>query len=252
MATLLGTAQVNPNDGRRWDQGYYARARQCHVDVSFDEACADDLIQLIGTATSAGPGNYKVVPFPIQGFLRESTECYQPDDLAWFGEAFKGLTEYSISRALVTQVVAGNESWIGDTAAQSVALVATPTDVQVAAAVSAARALWFSTVVEPRGAPVMHVPPSLAPALVRAGVLGYFPSKGNNELSIYGDTVVIAPGYEITTPYIFFTGSLVVRYTEPHMEDGEIHRARINDVIIPVDQLGLVDVAPCSIVRVGV
>ena len=252
MATLLGTADVNPNDGRRWNQGYNARARECHVDVSFDEACSDDLIQLVGTATSAGPGNYKVVPFPIQGFLRESVECYQDGDVAWFDAAFKGLAEYAISRALVTQVVAGNESWIGDTAAQSVALVATPTDVQVAAAVSAARALWFSTVVEPRGAPVMHVPPSLAPTLVRAGILGYFPSKSNNELSIWGDTVVIAPGYEITTPYIFFTGSVIVRYTEPHVEEEAIHQARINNVIIPVDQLGMIDVAPCSIVRVGV
>jgi hypothetical protein len=252
MATLLSTAQVNPNDGRRWNQGYNARARECHVDVSFDEACADTWIQLVGTEASVGPGTYKVVPFPIQGFLRESVECYQDGDVAWFAEAYKGLTEYAISRALVTQVVAGNESWIGDTAAQSVALVVTPTDVQVAAAVSAARALWFSTVVDPRGAPIMHVPPSLAPTLVRAGILGYFPSKSNNELSIWGDDVVIAPGYETTTPYIFFTGSMIVRYTSPNISDGAIHSARINNVTIPVDQLGMVDVAPCSIVRVGV
>lgn len=245
MARLLDVARVNPDDGKEWRLGYEATARECNVQVEFAEACDPEYIALVGDVDSFGPGQYKVVPFIIEGFLRQGVLCQEPDDGAWFREAFNGLAEYALTRALVIQAVAGTESWIGDDSVQ-VQTLAGATDANMATALAAGRDLWFSTVVEPEGVPIMHVPPSLVSQLVRIGWL-FVGDQGIK--STLGDKVVVGAGYE-SDPHVFFTGSIIIRLNDTNLEDDLIH-ARLNESTIAVDRLGLVDVAPCSIVKVG-
>lgn len=236
---LLEVAALNPplqnTRDARWELGYNAEARACGVQIDLEEACDTATVPLVGTVTSAA-GHYKVVPFAIRGFLRRSVMCSRDDDVSWFKAAFTGAMEYAISRALVIQPAAGAQTWIGDTGAQN------------AASVTAARALWFSTVVSTTGNPIMHVPPSLAPGLVTAGVL-MITTDGVH--SIFGDPVVIAPGYEKASAQVFFTGDIGVHLSGVDDEGGLLYRPQLNTDVIPFNQIAAIDVAPCSIVRVG-
>lgn len=248
MARLLDIATVNPDDGREWRLGYDATARECNVQVEFAEACDPTYIAIVGDETTFGIGSYKVIPFPVQGFLRLGVNCHENDDAAWLAASFRALAERVVTRALVIQAAAGNEAWLGDDSVQTQTL-SDATDAVLDAGIAAARETWFSTVVDPIGRPIMHVPPSMVSRLVRLGWLVKLGSENEAE-STLGDPVVIGNGYE-ADPHVFFTGSIVVRLTEPNIDDGVLINARMNNLTIPIDRLGCIDVAPCSIVKVG-
>jgi hypothetical protein len=246
MADLLEVATVNPDDGREWRLGYDQTARECNVQVEFAEACDTNYIALVGDENSFGPGQYKVVPFILEAFLRQGILCQEPDDGAWFRASFEGIAEYAFTRALVIQAVPGTESWIGDNSVQ-VQTLAGSTDANLETGITAARALWLSTVVTPDGKPIMHVPPSMVYRLVRLGML--LATTEGKVYSPMGDKVVVGDGYD-ANPHVFFTGPIVIRTGPVKVEEDLIH-ARMNDTTIAGDHLGMIDVAPCSIVVVG-
>jgi hypothetical protein len=149
----------------------------------------------------------------------------------------------------VIQPVAGTEAWVGDAGVQTVTLGVTPTDAALATAVMAGRAQWFASVTSKDGNPVMHVPPSMAPALVRGGVL--FGTPDGEVHSIAGDKVVVGAGYDITTPHVFFTGDVIIRMTDVDDEGGSLYRKRLNEKVDARNMAAAIDIAPCAIVRVG-
>jgi thioredoxin reductase len=128
-----------------------------------------------------------------------------------------------------------------------VALGATPTPAALAAAVVAARKLWKATVVGNH--PVFHVPPSLVPDLIAANVLVSRAIDGEIA-EVWGDTIVVGDGYETDVPRCFFTGSIDIHIAGPK-DDSPVMYFRQNESVVAVDEVAIVDVPPCSIVRVG-
>jgi len=213
-----------------------------------EDACDPTTIALRGT-TGSVPGQYKVEPFALRGILRRGQFCKEDDDAAWWTAAFEKSLEFALTRALVIQPVAGTNAWVGDAGVQTVALGGSPTDAALATAVMAGRTQWFNTVTSVTGKPIMHVPPSMAPALARGGVLGY----GNNGevYSIAGDPVVIGDGYDVASPHVFFTADVEIYLMAADDEGGPLPVARINDLVDAKNIVAMIDTAPCGIVRVG-
>lgn len=251
---LLDAADVNPTDrwSRRWIGGYEGVARECAVHMELQDPCATTQgaisTQLIIGDITSRKSNYHVQPFPVVSALRQSVSCEQDDDKDWFRRAVQAKMEYAISRALVVNPVTGNETWVGDAGVQSVALAGTSA-AQLRTAVAAAYDKWNSTVVDPEGVPIMHVPPVLLGDLQAAGIIMV---TGPDEVSSgYARKVVVAPGYDTATPHIFFTGHIKIRIAGIDEQGGVLYDHRINNYTLTVDQFAAIDVAPCSIVRVG-
>jgi hypothetical protein len=254
---LLDAANVNPQDAHagRWLDGYHGVSRECAVHIEVEDPCPPDwevpegnATELVGDVDSR-KANYLVRPFPIRSFLRQSVSCQQDDDAAWFQAAVKAHLDYVVSQGLVRQFASDQETWVGDSGVQSVA-IGTATAAGRLAAVIAGRKLWFSTVVSRAEAPLLHVPPSLAPELVTSGVLAV---NGPEDVhSVWGDKVVISAGYdEATTPHAFFTGEVIVRLGTPSDEGGGVYDRRINNYTLSANQWAAIDLAPCAIVRIG-
>ena len=244
---LLEVATVNP-DGIRWDQGIPGTARECNVQAELADACTTDTIEMVGDVDSFGPGAYNVLPFPAQAFLRLPVTCERDDDMAWFEAAFRQWQERVVTRAMVVEPINNAETWIGATGVQTVTLAGSATDAQLEAAIFAAREQWRSTVFSSSPSPILHVPPSMTARLGRIGIL-----QATNEgtKTITEDRLVIGDGYDISTPHIFWSGEIKVLMSPINNRDGRVRRARLNDSVIPLDQLFAIDTPPCSIVRVG-
>jgi hypothetical protein len=181
--------------------------------------------------------------------LHRSVQCVQDSDREWWRTAFGASIEYALTRALVIEPVAGSETWVGAAGVQTVALGASPTDAALATAVMAGRAQWFATVTSRTAKPIMHIPPSMAPALVRGGVL--FGTPDGEVHSIVGDRVVVGDGYDIATPHVFFTGEIIIHLAPVDDEGGPLPIPRLNDLTDFKNVIAAIDVAPCGIVRVG-
>lgn len=253
---LLDAANVNPRGGSRapsdgrWLQGYNNSTRACAAQMEIEDPCGGESgqapVPIVGNVLDR-KASYFVQPFPIRSFLRQAVSCEQPDDKDWFAEAVKAKLEYVAGRALVTQFHPNVDTWIGDPTAQTVTLAGT-TAAQYRTAVADAYDLWNSSVIDVLAEPIMHVPPRIAPDLVSAGIL--MATGPDEQSSIYGGKVVVSPGYDLNAK-IFFTGEIVVRISVVDDEGGPLYAARINDVTLSSNQLMAIDVAPCSIVRVG-
>lgn len=248
---LLDVATINP-DGRapgdgRWYQGYNNSTRACAVHMEVQDPCGGEgNVAIMGDVTDR-PASYFVQPFPVRAYLRQSVSCEAPDDKDWFGLAVRTKLEYVAGRALVQEFVPNIQTWIGDAGVQSVALAGTSA-AQYRTAVSDASKLWHATVASSTGEPLLHVPPSLVPDLEAANVLSV--TSPTEISSVYSSKVVASPGYDLN-PKIFFTGEVVIRIAEPQDEGGPLYDVRINDVTLTSNTLMAIDVAPCSIVRVG-
>lgn len=248
---LLEAANVNPGDrvprDGRWSLGYNAPTRVCALHLEVEDPCGGEgNVAIVGDILDR-PAQYWVQPVNVRSFLRQGTNCQQPDDEKWFEQAVGAKLEYVAGAALVSQWSTAVETWIGDAGVQSVALAGTSA-AQYRTAVAAAYDLWHSTVAGPDSEPLLHIPPALAPDLQAAGILTV---TGPRELSsVYSPKVVASPGYD-KNPKIFFSGEVVVRISGVDDEGGPINEARINNVTISANQQLAIDVAPCSIVRVG-
>lgn len=260
---LLDAASINPplpatspgaNDETRWLAGYNGVSRECGVHIETEDPCpADWSVPGAGAVPIRGDvdsrkAQYWVAPFTVRGFLRQNVTCQQDDDKLWMERAFEATTEYAVSMALVVQPTSDAETWVGDPGVQSVALAGATQD-QLVTACIAARKLWYQTVTTLEGKPTMHVPPSLAPLLTGKILLQTGPEE---VASIWGDDVVIAPGYELATnPRVFFTPKPRIRLTTVSDEDGIRYDTRLNNYVIPANRIAAIDIPPCAIVRVG-
>lgn len=247
---LLDAANVNPDD-RRWMLGDNRSSRACGVQVSLEDPCDPAIIQMVNSNTTR-PGSYYVSPFAIRARLTRPVTCAEPDDLSWTLAALNEVTEMALGRALVTQVNDAAESWVGGTGVQNVVIAGapTPTAAQLGTAISAAREQWFKTVVSPGGPPILHVPPKM---LIAAEASGAVKVTGPEEvISIWGQPVVVNPGYDIAAPYIFFTPAKpVIWLSDVDDEGGAVSKAQINQTDIFANRIAAIDIPPCAIVRVG-
>lgn len=242
---LLEAATVNQG-GERWTSGYNSTARECGVQLRLTDACEEESIELVGNEDSTASA-YFVKPFSIEAQLNRGVLCERPDDKEWLEKVLENNLEYPLSRALVVQPIDGTDSWLNHADVQEVALAGATAD-NYRTAVVAARKLWYESVLSLEGQPIFHVPPSIAPILVTAGVLQV--DGGGKAVTIWGEPVVIANGYEMGTPRAFFTGPIKIEYMK--IESGEILRhVRLNSSTIVVNTLAVVDTPPCAIVRVG-
>lgn len=248
---LLEAADVNPTQGPprdgRWASGYGVPTRQCAVHMEVEDPCGGAGNTAIMGDVTDRPDQYWVQPVPVRSFLRQGVLCEQPDDKDWFRQAVGAKLEYVAGAALVSQWSTLVETWIGDAGVQSVALAGTSA-AQYRTAVAAAYDLWHSTVADTASEPLLHVPPSLVPDLAAASILAV--TSPTEISSVYSPKVVSSPGYD-KNPKIFFTGRVVVRVSGIDDEGGPLYEARLNNVTLSGNELLAIDVAPCSIVRVG-
>jgi hypothetical protein len=247
---LLDVADVKRDEGT-WYRGDQLDSRACGVEVALVDACDPyDQGDLIGGADSA-PSQYNTMPFGIVANLRRPVNCASRDDESWLKQALGDLEELALGRALVVQPVSGTDSWIGGTGVQEVpGTVDTADPDALGGLVSDARTLWFKTVVGQR--PIIHVAPSLAPALVQAGVLKINCGDPNDSVCcVWGDQVVINAGYEAPGgPSLFLSGPLKVQIMPPQTNGWEIDR-RTNRSLIVGNEVAMIDTDPCQIVRIG-
>lgn len=241
---LLDAVPVIPDPGHLNYTGENRVARECGTWVRLTDPCEDDSGDVIGDETSRA-GTYVAKPFFFEALLSRSVSCEQPDDGKWLQSALQEANNTLLGRALVTQPIVGTDSYIRHADVQSVTLTTT-TDATIADSVALGRKLWIESVVGGGVHPLMHVPPTLAPALSRGGIL--LPGTDKN---IWGDTVVMSGGYDDATPRVFFTGKIEIYVSTIEGWDEIVRKARTNDSVIAVNQVALVDVAPCTIVRVG-
>lgn len=244
---LLEAATVNRGDINLFGAGYNADIRDCGLQVRLTDACAETSVLVIGDNTSAA-GTYFVKPFAVEAELHRSVVCERPDDQSWVDKVLEANLEMPLSRALVIQPIASTTSWLGDSGVASVTLPGSPTADDYGAAVMAARKLWFETVVTLSGGPIMHVPPTLVPTLVKAGVLQM--NQAGEAATILGDRVVIAPGYDRIGARVFFSGEIKIAYM-PIQSNDLLRRVRTNDSVVVANTIAIIDTPPCAIVRVG-
>jgi hypothetical protein len=246
---LLEAATVNRDAINLFGAGYNAEIRDCGVQMRLTDACEETSQQLVGDSTSA-VGFYYVKPFAIEVELARSVVCEKPDDQSWVEKVTEANLEYPLSRALVIQPIASTTSWLGDAGVASVPLAGSPTADDYGTAVMAARKLWFETVMTLEGGPIMHVPPSLVPTLVKAGVLQM--KLDGDAATILGDKVVISPGYDRANGpgNVFFSGPIKIAYM-PIQSNDMLRRTRTNDSVVVANTIAIIDTPPCAIVRVG-
>lgn len=228
----------------RWSLGTNRVSRTCGVWIRSTDPCADTSADVVGDSTTRA-STYFVKPSAVEAILTRSVVCEQPDDESWLRQALLDYDDFIASKALVVQPITGTDSYTGHADVLSVTLTST-SDATLADSVAAGRKYWFGHVAGAGTQPWMHVPPSLAPALVRGGVL-----LAGTGRSVWGEPVIISEGYDLAAnPRVFFSAPVKVFMNDP-MTVG-IHRIpRTNDSQWAFNQEYMVDVPPCSIVRVG-
>lgn len=250
---LWDVARINPTDGPpssrdgRWTNGFKNTTRACAVDIEVQDHCANNVTLNLMGATTSRPGQYDVIPFAPMTYLRQSVSCELPDDKDWLLEVNRAKLDYIASWALVAQFGSTIDTWIGDPGVQTVTLAGTSA-AQYRTAVAAAYDQWHATVANTSAEPLMHVPPALVPDLQAASIL--MVTSPTEISSVYSPKVVSSPGYD-KNQKIFFSGSIDIYIGEPEAGDSPIYNARMNDVTISASTLMALDVAPCSMVRVG-
>lgn len=249
---FLDAAEVSTDVGLYGgEQGEFSRS--CGAFVQLVDGClpaGGHGVDIINDANSE-VSTYETMPFAVVAILRVPVKCAKEDDESWLGKALEASQEYALSRAMLVQPIDGTDSWVGSEDVKEVPLAAGADQDTLVAAIAAARNLWYTSVLSIDGKPIMHVAPALAPALVRAGVLFISdPTEKGGVNSIWGDDVVIAPGYNLTSPQVFFTGEIEVKLSSVDTS-GLLIDARNNRTMITANQIAEIDVNPCSIVRVG-
>lgn len=241
---LLDAVPVISDPGHLNYNGENRYARECGTWIRLTDPCEDDSGDVVGDVTSR-TGSYVAKPFFYEALLQTPVTCEQDDDGEWLKKALQEANNTVLGRALVEQPIVGTDSYLRHADVKSVALTTT-SDATYADSVSAGRVLWSQEVVGGGVHPLMHVPLSLAAALSRGGIL--LPGQDKN---IWGDTVVMSAGYDTGTPRVFFTGKIEIFVSGIEGSGERVRQARMNDSVIAVNQYALVDVAPCTIVRVG-
>lgn len=248
---LLDVADVTRGEGT-WYRGFELDSRACGVEVALADVCdPTDDADLIGDENSA-PTTYNTMPFGIVANLRRPVNCAAKDDESWLKQAMGDLEEMALGRALVVQPIDGTDSWIGGPGSQEVpGTVDTSDPDALGDLLSDARTLWFKQVVGER--PIVHVAPSLARVLVKAGVLKInCGGPADSVCCVWGDQVVINAGYETSGgPALFLSGPIKAKLMPPETPGGWQVDPRTNRTLIAANEIALIDTDPCQIVRVG-
>jgi hypothetical protein len=227
--------------------GIHVYLSECEPGVTADVIGTDEFIE-----TDCG---YRVIPFGIIAELDRKTIMARPDDADWLRTALRASQEIPISRGLLVRQGMGaalGDTWLGNPNATSVPAPVLTDANATAAAVSEGRRIFFSKTIGIR--PVLHVNPSNAVALKKAGVVELDPVNGEDRTA-WGDPVVISEGYydipDLTaTPAAFWTGPLSITVSDVNAEEA-IHAARRNRERYQVSMLAAIDTPPCAMVLIG-
>jgi hypothetical protein len=255
---LLDAAEVLPRgDGDGWSHGWDGDSRVCSgIHVYLSECDPDVTADVIGTDDfDAGDCGYRVIPFGIVAELDRKTRSSRDDDEDWLRQALKNSAEIPVSRGLIVRQGWGStlgDTWIGNGNAFEVPAPVLTDATAVADAVSTGRAEFFRRTFGIT--PILHVNPSNAIMLGKAGVIALDPVNGDNRTA-WGDPVVISDGYysipDLTaTPMAFWTGPIKIMLSDVLKEE-TIREVRTNQERIQVTMLAAIDTPPCAMVRIG-
>lgn len=236
------TVTTGPNSG--WQLGTEKEARECAVVLALTDVCETDADNIL---IDGAAGLYTTRPVGLTGTLSQPAQCAQPDDPEWLNGAVRDSLEFAIGRALVTQPATGfgeDAVWVG-----SPGVIEEAAGTTLAVGIAKARTTWYSHVVPDGGKrPLLHLSPASAPELAVAGVLHVLPT--GETVTIWGDNVAMSPGYDEADPVAFWTGSIKVTVSSAETTD-QVYNSRQNRAQITSGLVAVVDIPPCTIVRVG-
>jgi hypothetical protein len=254
---MLDAAEVQTKASGGWERGWDGDTRPCggmHVYLSdCDPAVNSDVIGVEGT----NPDHcaYRVVPFGIVADMTRSTRMAQEDDAQWLARALNEAAEIPVSRGLLVRQGMGSalgDTWLGNVLVEEVAAPDLTDANATAATISEGRRIFFQKTLGLQ--PILHVNPTNAVALRKAGVVELDPQNGEDR-TVWGDTVVISEGYydipDLTAvPVAFWTGPIKVTKSEVATED-VVRAIRQNLSMNQVTMVAAIDTLPCAMVRIG-
>lgn len=240
-------AATTRNAGDKWLE--QVPDRTCVLEVILQDVCAADETDAITIIAGDGlKSGYEIRPIGIIAKLEQSAFCRQDDDVTWLNGATKDASELAISTALVVEplpVQGKMPVWIGAPGTRAVTYTGTTVSAFVRAVVQA-RTVWHNNVAAEGKGPLLHLSPSAAPQLVAAGLLNV---QGPGEvITVWGDDVVLSPGYDKIAPAAFWTGPIKLQISP--VEDSDAWEQTKNTQVLRTNLLAMVDLPPCSIVRV--
>lgn len=247
---LVDAATIKVDTGNDWAPGREIANRSCAVDISLQDICdreADPVLLVEGGVVS----KYVTRPIGVVADLELPAFCARDDDESWLTSVIKDAVDLAVSTALVTQppsTAYGEGVWIGHEDVISVPFAGNSAEGFVLA-IGRARTKWLRSVAHTNNEkPILHVSPELAPVLNRAGMLHISGTDTPNIATIWGDDVVMSPGYDSVAPVAFWTGPLEIIISDPETMLGRTLGK--NQVSLQSSMIALIDIPPCTIVRV--
>jgi len=222
---------------RGWYPGWEEEDRNCSVSLSLTDVCAPNTDNgLITNSVPAEPSPYAIVPFASTARIDRKIPCAADDEEKWLIDLMRAdsTVDIVVGRALCVEHATGAETWIGDTqVAQHTATANIHDDVP------AARQAWFDS---NTGTPALHVSMNVLPKLVANGVVDQ-----DGQTTVWGDPVVTSPGY---LPGVAFWSGPITAYADEPQVDIWLD-APSNAMAFNGTRMYAVDMAPCSVVRIG-
>jgi hypothetical protein len=255
---LFDAATVKTGTGD-WHLGWDGDSRVCGNFAMYLSECDPDTIaDVIGSqedteaATDCG---YRVIPYGLIAEFTRNVRSERDDDPDWLRESFMESAEIGVARGLLVRQGRGaarSDVWLGNPDVEGLPGVDLADANATAAAVSEGRRRFFGKTFGIK--PILHVNPTNAIALKKAGVVELDPVNGEDRTA-WGDPVVMSNGYydipDLTAvPSTFWTGPLDITLSEIKPED-VVRAARRNQVLFQASMLAAIDTDPCAMVRIG-
>lgn len=227
-------------------------ARECGIKIEFIPDICDPATGTTDLVVGGSPGTYKTEPFALISTYSRSTMCELSDD----GTFTKDVTETAVSLGVAAALFLGPGSgaptdsspWIGHPDATFIGSATALTGVNI----GRARSTWFQKIAYAKPTnPIMHVPPSLLPALADAKVVY---GVGDELRTIWGDEVFASPGYDWwggADGFVMWTAPIKVTVMPVETNDDTQYDVRRNHALTVANTAVLVDTPPCGIVSLG-
>jgi hypothetical protein len=220
-----------------WYPGWEEEERNCAVSLSLTDVCAPNTANgLITNSVPAEPSPYAIVPFASTARIDRKIPCAADDEEKWLIDFMRedSTVDTVVGRALCVQHATGAETWIGDTQVTEFTATANIHD-----DVADARMTWTAN---NGGQPALHVADNVLPGLVVNGVVAE-----DGQTTVWGDTVVASSGY---LPGVAFWSGPITAYADEPQVDIWVD-APSNSMAFNGTRMYAVDMAPCSVVRIG-